>query len=580
MPDNAEKAALISIARGERPADLLLINANVINVFTGAVEPGNVAVYRERIAGIGNYTRAKEAIDLKGRYLAPGFIDGHVHLESSFLTPGQYARAVVPHGTLVVITDLHEIANVNGTRGMKYILDSVRDLPLDVFLMAPSCVPATHLETSGALLDAAALAAVLRWQKCIGLGEMMNYPGVLSRDKDVLAKLELAGDRPVDGHAPGLRGDDLGAYIAAGIYSDHESVSLEEAQEKLRRGMYVMIREGSTEKNLEALLPLVADKTMGRCMLVVDDCTCVDLLYDGDIDAVVRKAIRRGLSFVRAVQLVTINPARYFGLNELGAIAPGYRANMVVIDDVANLKVSMVFRNGRLVARDGKPLFDIGNTGYKALRNTMNIKPFSLDSLKLMPSPVGKQGIISFPVIEVVPGQIITRKRMEDIAIVNGYIEPDISRDLLKLVVVERHKATGNIGVGLVTGFGLKQGALASSVAHDSHNIVAVGVDDESIYTAIKEIERCHGGLVAARGGEVLASLALPVAGILSDRPLEEVVETLGKLEEVAEELGAKLPSPFSTLSFLALPVIPELRLTDLGLVDVNEFKLISYNQL
>ena len=572
-------AGLISVARGERPADLLLINANVVNVLTDAVDPGNVAVYGDRIAGVGTYKKGKEVVDLAGQYLAPGFIDGHVHLESSFLNPEQYTRAVVPHGTLTVVTDLHEIANVAGIKGIKYAINSTRQLPLDIFLMAPSCVPATSLETSGANLDATTLTHILQWEQCIGLGEMMNYLGVLNGDRDVLAKLELARGLPIDGHAPGLSGHDLRSYIAAGIHSDHESVLLEEAREKLKQGMYIMIREGSSEKKLEVLLPLVTDKSLNRIMLVVDDRTCIDLLYDGDIDAVVRKAIRHGLSLVRAIQLVTINPARYFRLNELGAIAPGYRANMVVIDDVANLRVRMVYHNGRLVARDGKPLFNTGNTRSRILHNTVNIKPFKRDALRLIPSSSGKRDAISFPVIEIVPGQIITKKRQEDVSIVDGRIEPDVNRDLLKLVVVERHKATGNIGIGLVIGFGLKQGALASSVAHDSHNIVAVGVDDKSIYTAIKEIERCHGGLVATRGNEVLASLALPVAGILSDKPLEEVVEILGTLEEVAEGLGSKIPSPFSTLSFLALPVIPELRLTDLGLVDVNEFKLIGYNQ-
>ncbi len=568
--------SLISVAGGECPADLLLTNANLINVFTGAVEPCNVAVYGNRIAGIGYYTKAKKVLDIDGQFLAPGFIDGHVHLESSFLDPHQYAKAVVPHGTLSIITDLHEIANVTGTRGMKYVLNSVRRLPLDVFLMAPSCVPATHLETSGARLDAADLAPVMRWQRCIGLGEMMNYPGVLARDKEILAKLALAEGKPVDGHCPSLRGENLSAYIAAGIKSDHESISLEEAQEKLQQGMYVMIREGTAEKNLEALLPLVTDRTMRRCMLVVDDRTCVDIYRDGDIDAVIRKAVRHGLSFVRAIQMVTINPAQYFRLSGLGAIAAGYRANMVVIDDVANLRVRMVFHNGRLVARDGTPLFEIGSSRSQTIRNTVNIKPFNRDTLILSPSSLRGRNTISFPVIEIVPGQIITIKREEEIRVVNGRIESDISRDLLKLVVVERHKATGNIGIGLITGFGLKKGALASSVAHDSHNVVAVGVDDESIFTAIKEIEGLQGGLVATSGGEILASLALPVAGILSDKPLEDVVATLGKLEKAAARLGTKLTSPFSTLSFMALPVIPELRLTDLGLVDVNEFRIIN----
>ncbi len=561
---------LISVAKGELPADLVLANARVVNVFTGEIEPGNVAICGGRIAGVGDYHRAKQILDLGGRYLAPGLIDGHTHLESSMLDVAQYARAVVPRGTLAAVTDLHEIANIGGLEGMRYVMNCARRLPLELFLMAPSCVPATHLETSGASLEAEDIRRVLRWKGCIGLGEVMNFPGVLGGAEDVLHKIDLARGKVIDGHAPGVSGKNLSAYIAAGIYSDHESVSLGEAREKLRQGMFIMIREGSSEKNLDALLPLVTDKTYKRCMFVVDDRSCLDLLRDGDIDGVVRKAITSGLDPVRAIQLATINPAEYFRLDRLGAVAPGYQANLIVVGDLANLQVDMVLYQGRLVAKEGKPLFSVYKPSGRGLTNTVNIKPFGIKALRLMAS--GEAQLV----IEIVPGQIITRKRLEKVKVVDGVVMPDISRDVLKLVVVERHKATGNIGLGLITGFGLKEGALASSIAHDSHNIVAVGTNDEDIFTAIKEIERLQGGLVATTGGKVLASLALPIAGLLSDEPLEVVAEELSRLEQVAAHLGTTLPSPFSTLSFVALPVIPELRLTDLGLVDVNEFRLIK----
>ena len=560
---------LISVARGEKPADLVLANARVVNVFTGEVEAGNVAISGGVVAGVGDYREAHEVIDLGGRYLAPGLIDGHTHLESSLLDVAQYARAVVPRGTLGVVTDLHEIANVCGLEGMRYVLDNTRRLPLDVFLMAPSCVPSTHLETSGASLGVRELRQVLRWRGCIGLGEVMNFTGVVNGDESVLSKLELFGDRVIDGHAPAVRGKELAAYIAAGIHSDHESVTLDEAREKLRQGMFIMIREGSSEKNLEALLPLVSDKTYQRCFFVVDDRSCVDLLRDGGIDAVVRQAIALGLEPVRAIQMATVNTARYFHLSRLGAIAPGYRANLMVIDDLSRLHVDLVFYRGRLVAKEGEALFRSGRRAGSGLATTVKVKPFGLEALRLE----ALNEIM--PVIEVVPGQIITRKRMEKVRVDDGAVVPDMDRDILKLVVVERHRATGNIGRGLVTGFGLRRGALASSVAHDAHNIVAVGTSDADILAAVTEIERLQGGLVAVAGGRVLASLALPVAGLLSDEPLERVVGKLHRLEQVAVELGTKLVSPFATLSFVALPVIPELRLTDMGLVDVNEFRLI-----
>jgi adenine deaminase len=551
------KNRLIRIAKGELPADLLLANAQVINVFTGKIEPGNVAICGDKIAGVGDYHKAKEVVDVGDRYIAPGLINGHIHPESSMLDIAQYARAVVPRGTTALVTDLHEIANVCGMAGIRYILNRARRLPLDLFLMAPSCVPATDRETSGASLGPEEIARILRFKECLGLGEVMNFPGVIGGDKAVLKKIGLAQEKIIDGHAPGLGGRNLSAYIAAGIYSDHESVALDEAREKLGRGMWLMLREGSSEKNLEALLPLVTDKTWPRCMFVVDDRSCVDLLKDGDIDGVVRKAIRLGLDPVRAIQLATINPAEYFRRQGLGATAPGYMANLIVLNDLSKLEIEQVFYRGKLVAREGKALFPTPKAS-RGLDDTVRIKPFTVEALKL--TAPGK----AQPVIEVVPGQIITRKRMEKIRAV-----PDLERDILKLVVVERHKATGNIGVGLVSGFGLKRGALASSIAHDSHNIIAVGTSDGDIFAAIKEIERLKGGLVAAGGGKVLASLALPVAGLLSDQPLEVVVSKLEKLERTAAELGTKLDSPFATLSFLALPVIPEIRLTDRGVVEV-----------
>ncbi len=561
---------LVLVARGVKPADLILSNAQIVNVFNGEVESGNVAIYNDKIAGTGDYKKAEKVIDLEGRYLAPGLINGHTHIESSMLDVEQYARAVVARGTLVVITDLHELANVCGIDAVAYVLKSIRRIPLDLFLMAPSCVPPTHLETSGARLEADDLKRIFGWRGVIGLGEMMNYPGVISGDCSVVSKIELFRNEIIDGHAPSLSGKGLNAYVAAGIYSDHESVSVEEASEKLKTGMYVMIREGSSEKNLETLLPLVTDKTYKRCIFVVDDRSCIDLLRDGDMDAVVRKAIKLGLEPVRAIQMATINAGEYFGLNRLGAIAPGYTANLIVIDDLQEFRIDTVIHHGRLVAKGGKAVFTAGSLRGDKPIATVNIKPFSLEELRL--EAKGE----TMPIIEIIPSQIITKKRLIKIKVKGGEVMTDIENDVLKLVVVERHHATGNIGIGLVKGFGIKRGALVSSVAHDSHNIIAVGTDDGDIFTGIKEVERMQGGLIVVDAGEVIAGLPLPIGGLLSDRPLEDVVIQLERLEVIAAELGSQLLSPFTTLSFLALPVIPELRLTDLGLVDVEQFALIE----
>jgi len=560
---------LISVARGEIPADLLLKNARIVNTFTGEIEQADVAIYGDRIAGVGDYVEAKEIIDLQGGFLAPGLINGHTHIESSMLHPARYAQAVVPRGTLAVVTDLHEIANVCGSEGIKFVTDLARKLPLDMLFMAPSCVPATHLETSGAQISSKEVKKILAHPNIIGLGEMMNFPGVVSGDEEVLKKLSASKGRVIDGHAPGLAGKELNAYLSAGILSDHESTTLEEGKEKLRRGMYLMIREGSSEKNMDALLPLVTDNTYKRCFFVVDDRNCSDLLREGDIDAVVRKAIDRGLEPARAIQMATINAAEYFRLHDRGGIGPGYIANLITITDLAKLEIDMVFYQGKLVARQGKPLFPLPPVTLE-LRDTVRIKPIMGKSLKIAAADE------TYPVIEIIPGQIVTRKAMEKVKVVDGAVMPDVKRDILKLVVVERHKASGNIGVGLVKGFGLKKGALASSVAHDSHNIIAVGANDFDILKAIEEINRLQGGLVVCANLEILASLPLPIAGLLSPEPLDVVVSQHEIVERTAASLGNLPPAPFAILSFLALPVIPELRLTDLGLVDVNEFKLIK----
>ncbi len=560
---------LVSVARGDKPADLLIKNARIVNTFIGETERADVAIYGDRIAGIGDYDKAREVTDLEGAFLAPGLINGHTHIESSMLHPARYAQAVIPRGTLAVVTDLHEIANVCGPSGIRFVTDLARQLPFDMLFMAPSCVPATNLETSGARINSGDIKRILDHPRIIGLGEMMNFAGVVTGDEEVLKKIGAGKGKVIDGHAPGLTGRQLNAYLSAGILSDHESTTIEEGREKLRLGMYLMIREGSSERNLDALLPLVTDNTYKRCFFVVDDRSCSDLLREGDVDSVVRKAISRGLDPVRAIQMATINAAEYFRLHDRGAIAPGYMANFITITDLPKLEIDAVFYRGKPVGKQGKSLF-LAPPVTPELRDTVRIKSPTARSLR-----IAATGEIH-PVIEIVPRQIVTRKVEEKVKIVDGAVVSDVEQDILKLVVVERHKASGNIGLGLVKGFGLKKGALASSVAHDSHNIIAVGTDDFDILKAIEEIRTLQGGLVVCASLEVLASLPLPIAGLLSPEPLDEVVSRYENVDKAAASLGNLPPAPFTILSFLALPVIPELRLTDLGLVDVNEFRLIK----
>jgi adenine deaminase len=557
---------LIQAARGDIPCDLLLTNAKVVNVFTGEICETSVAVWDKFIVGFGDY-EASDTCDLNGSYISPGFIDGHVHIESSMLTVPQFARAIVPRGTTSIVADPHEIANVMGYDGIRYILETSKHNPLNVFIMLPSCVPATHLETSGAELRAFDLYPYFKEKWVLGLGEMMNFPGVINCDPDVLDKLKISHEKRIDGHAPGLKGKDLYAYVTAGIASDHECTTVEEARDKLRLGMQLMIREGTAARNLSTLLPVVTDGNSSRCSFVTDDRHPCDLVREGHIDYIVRKAIREGLSPVTAIQMATINSARYFMLNELGAIAPGYYADMIVFDSLENIQVRKVYKNGKLVSEDGKTLWEVPEQRRIMLRGSVNIKWLEGREFSI------KAESDKMRVINVIEDELVTTCSIENVIKDGEFAVASPADDILKLAVIERHRATGNIGFGFVKGFGLKRGALATTIAHDSHNIIVIGTNDEDMLEAVIHLNKIGGGMVACNDGNVVSALALPVAGLMSDEPLEIVNSQMNDMIVASHSLGCVHKDPFMALSFLALPVIPELKLTDLGLVDVNLFK-------
>jgi adenine deaminase len=570
----------LGIARGEQPAELLFKNARLVNVLSGEIHPANVAVDDGRVVGIGDY-RARRVIDLHGSYLAPSLIDGHFHVESSMLTVPEFARAVVPHGTGAAVIDPHEYANVLGLDGIRYVLESSKRLPLDFFIMLPSCVPATPLETAGARITADDLRLMIGDDRIAGVGEMMNFPGVYLGAKSELDKIDAGKSKCVDGHAPGLRGKNLNAYVLAGVRSDHESVEVGEAREKLRLGMHILLREGSTERNLEHLLPLINVHNAQNCSFATDDKLAGDLVSEGHIDHCVRKAIRLGLPPISALQIATINTARHYRLQNLGAIAPRFWADFIVFDDWKKFSIRQVYKKGVLVAEDGRYL---GRTPAKIglPRSTMNLRyqpgDFRVKVAATPSSPIatrrcghksdGRVAATKIRVIEIVPQQIVTRTAIVTPKVEGGEVVADPGRDILKLVVVERHRATGNVGVGFVRGFKLKTGALGSTVAHDAHNVVVVGATDGDILMAIEELERLQGGQVAVANGRVRARLGLPIAGLVSDRPLAEVIKGIEDLNVAARALGCELAAPFMTLSFLSLSPIPELKLTDQGLID------------
>jgi len=555
----------LSIARGEQPAELLFKNAKLVNVLSGEIHAANIAVDDGRVVGIGDY-KARKVIDLRGAYLAPSLIDGHFHVESSMLTAPEFARAVVPHGTGAVVIDPHEYANVLGLDGIRYVLESSKNLPLDFFIMLPSCVPATALETAGARITADDLRLMIGDERVAGVAELMNFPGVYLGAKSELAKIEAGKGKCIDGHAPGLRGKNLNAYVLAGVRSDHESVEVPEAREKLRLGMHILLREGSTERNLEHLLPLVNAHNAANCSFATDDKLAGDLVNEGHIDHCVRKSIKLGLSPITAFQIASINTARHYRLQNLGAIAPRFWADFIVFDNLKAFKVRQTYKKGALIAEDGEYL---GKTVARVPlpRSTMNLRyePRNL----VVPANRAKK----IRVIEIVPQQIVTKELITTPKIEDRKIVPDIQRDILKLVVVERHRATGNVGVGFVRGFKLRRGAIGSTVAHDAHNVVVAGTNDADIIKVIEELEQMQGGQVAVANGRVTAELGLPIAGLVSDRPLPEVIKRMDALNAAARALGCDLDAPFMTLSFLSLSPIPQLKLTDQGLIDALHLK-------
>jgi adenine deaminase len=560
----------IKVATGKKKAELVLRNARIVNVHSHEVIEGSLAVDGGVIVGIGAY-EGHEEIDMERKYLLPGLIDSHVHIESSFSTPGQFARAVVPHGTTAVITDPHEIANVCGLDGIRFMLDASRGLPMAAFYMLPSCVPATEFENSGAVLDAEKLETLIEDEQVLGLGEVMDYPSVFEAKQGILDKILMAANRGkmIDGHSPMVEGKELNAYSLAGIKSDHESSTLEEMRERLRAGMYCLIRQGSAAQNLPALISGVTGENSRRCLFCTDDRQPEDILKEGHIDNHLRLAVSRGVDPVTAVQMATLNAAEAYGLRDRGALAPGLRADIAVVDDLTSFEVRSVYVGGEKVAEEGKPLFSVPTPDISAVSGTVHVADFKKERLALaLPGDIAR-------VIRVNPNSLLTEEvtRKVDRDEQGNFIHhPKL--DVLKLAVVERHKATGNIGLALLENYKLQRGAVASTIAHDSHNVIAVGQNDEDIYTAIRELVRAGGGLTMAADGEVLDTFELPIAGLMTDRSLDELHEKLERMYRIAfEELGVSRElDPFMTLSFLALPVIPELKLTDMGLFDTRSF--------
>ena len=565
---NDQIKEMILAARGDLAPDLVLKNARIVNVFTKEIESGDVAIKDGYIVGIGEFD-GEEEIDIGGRIICPGLIDGHIHIESSMISPSEFAGAVAPHGTTAVIADPHEIANVAGEEGIRYMLEASAGLPVDIFFMLPSCVPATPLDESGAELSADELEPFYKEERVAGLAELMNSFGTVRADEEIIRKIQGANSygKRIDGHAPFLTGKDLNAYITAGVRSDHECSSAEEAIEKLKLGQYIMIREGTAARNLEALLPLFDDKYCDRCMLVTDDKHGSDLIDNGHIDYIIRKAIRAGKDPLNAIKMATLNAAMYFGLKDRGAIAPGYIADIIVLSDLEEFTVEKVFKNGRLTVDGGKNVRAIKSPSidkekYPRVFNSFNLREIKPSDLEIRDEGTKKR------VIKVIPGQILTEELIVESS--SKQAEPD--KDIIKLAVIERHKGTGHTGVGFVSGYGLKKGAIASSVAHDSHNLIVAGCTDGDMALAANTVRENGGGLAVVCDGKVLSSLPLPIGGLMCEMNVNEVEDILRVMKEQARQLGVNEGiDPFMTLAFTALPVIPKLRLLTQGVVDVDK---------
>ena len=561
---------IINTARGLKKADLVIKNAKVVNVLSEEIHEADVAIADGVIAGIGKDYHGEKEIDINGAYLSPSFIDGHVHIESSMLLPREFAKAVVPAGTTTLIIDPHEISNVLGLQGISFMREAIQGLPIDVYMMLPSCVPATPFETSGFDLNSYDLSLLIDKPWVLGIAEMMNFPGVLNLDSNVMAKLKLAeakGKR-IDGHAPCLSDKDLCAYIAAGVASDHECTTPDEAIEKLRKGMYLMIREGSAAKDLRALLPVLKEKNTRKCIFVTDDRHPEDLLEH--INSMVRIAVEAGVPVIKAIQMASLNTAEYFNIPNLGAIAPGYKADFVVLPDLKSFKPDLVFKKGKLVAEKGKLITDITKNEIPAVRGSVNVKWIKYEDFK-----IEAHGNI-VRAIEVIPHQLITKSVESEIKVVDGFAESNLETDTLKICVIERHRAGGNIGKGFVKGFNLKSGAMASTVAHDSHNMIVIGTNDKDMYTAAVELIKSQGGKIVVNNGEILAHLPLPVAGLISDADFDTVIKKSMHLNSAAKSIGCEIDDPFMAMGFLSLPVIPELKITDKGVFDTVNFKFVD----
>ncbi|MEZ4599432.1 MAG: adenine deaminase [Syntrophotaleaceae bacterium] len=568
-----EKRELLAVARGARPGDLVLRNLRLVDVLAKEIYPTEIVLCGDTIAGIGKGYRGKHEIDLGGRLVCPGLIDAHVHIESSLVRPREYARAVVARGVTTVIANPHEIANVLGLEGVLYMARDGREGPLDILLTVPSSVPATPLSTSGSALKPADLVRLRKEGQVVGLGEVMDFPAVVKGDERLLDELALFADRIIDGHCPGLDGNDLNAYIAPGIRSDHESTSVDEGREKLRRGMHLFLREGSAARNLQDLLPLVTSATERWICFCTDDLNPQDLLNKGSVDHHVRMAIRGGIDPLTAIRMATLNAAEYFQLFDRGFIGPGRRADLVVLESLENFHPAEVYFGGRLVSCSrALPDHRVGasaETEPKRLRASVKVAVEKLDfSLRVRGNRIRA--------IHIVPGQLVTEESICRAKIENGLALSDPNRDLLKLAVVERHRGSGRVGLGFVQGLGLHHGALAGTVAHDHHNLIIAGADDRSMLTAARAVVEAQGGLAVAQGDEVKCLLPMPLAGLMSDRTIEEVAAVAARLKKAAAELGSPLDDPFMTLSFLGLEVIPSLKLTDLGLIDVDRMQPVS----